>query len=156
MEFTVIDKVTGKEADIERIALTEEWAKGLAFCDMDGFAITECGDLILLDECGRYVDVSPERFEVRFAETIKDTDLPQTSPIPGIPRIKVYSKDGKLLAEGYYAFHINRQPCIMGDELKPDDCDHCLITDGFADWNMPKKLEVKKIVPEGGWIEVVV
>ena len=68
MEFIVIDKVTGKEADAEKIALTEEWAKGLAYCDIDGFAITECGDLILLDECSRYVYVSRERFEVKFAE----------------------------------------------------------------------------------------
>lgn len=68
MEFTVIDKTTGKEPDLEKIARTEEWAKGLLYCDMDGFAITECGDLILLDMCGNYADASPERFEVRFAE----------------------------------------------------------------------------------------
>ena len=61
---------------------------------------------------------------------IKDSDLPKTSPLSGIL-------------------------CVIGDELKPEDCDHCIITDGFADWNMPRSIKVSKIVPEGGWIEVV-
>ena len=86
---------------------------------------------------------------------IKDSDLPKTSPLSGIPRIRVYDKDGRKCAEGYYAFHKNRQLCVIGDELKPEDCDHCIITDGFADWNMPRSIKVGKIVPEGGWIEVV-
>lgn len=68
MEFTVIDKTTGKEADDYKIALTEDWAKGLCYCDMEGFAVTECGDLILLDECGNFEYASQDRFEVRFAE----------------------------------------------------------------------------------------
>ena len=51
-EFTVIDNNTGKQADQEEIALNEEWADGLVYCDMDGFAIMEDGSLILMDECG--------------------------------------------------------------------------------------------------------
>lgn len=86
---------------------------------------------------------------------IKDTDLPKTSPLLSIPRIRVYDKDGRLVADGYYAFHQNRQLCVIGDKLKPEDCDHCVVIDGFADWNMPMAIEVKKIVPDGGWIEVV-
>ena len=68
MEFTVIDKKTGKQADVEKIALTEEWAKGLCYCDIDGFAVTECGDLIMLDDCGRCEYAPEDRFEVRFVE----------------------------------------------------------------------------------------
>lgn len=68
MEFTVIDKTTGKEADIEAIALNEEWAKGLCYCDMDGFAITDDGCLVLLDECGNFEYCDEERFEVKFVE----------------------------------------------------------------------------------------
>lgn len=62
--FHVIDRKTGKEADTYRIALKEKWAKGLVYCDMEGFAIEEDGTLLLLDECGnsRYCD--RERFEV--------------------------------------------------------------------------------------------
>ena len=49
--FTVIDKLTGEYPDLENIALHEEWAKGLVYCDMEGFALEEDGSLLLLDEC---------------------------------------------------------------------------------------------------------
>ena len=62
--FTVIDNNTGKTADIEEIALTEEWADGLIYCDMEGFAITEAGSLILVDECGRFAYCPDGRFSV--------------------------------------------------------------------------------------------
>ena len=64
--FTVIDTKTGKEADTYKIASKEEWAKGLCYCDMEGFAIEEDGTLILLDECGRYAYCPKERFEVEW------------------------------------------------------------------------------------------
>ena len=64
MIFSVIDKKTGKEADPEEIALNEDWAKGLCYCDMEGFAILENGDLILADECGRHVYPPEGRFEI--------------------------------------------------------------------------------------------
>jgi hypothetical protein len=63
-EFKVIDKKTGKEADIGEIALKEDWAKGLMYCDMEGFAITQDNHLILLDECGKYEFCSSDRFEI--------------------------------------------------------------------------------------------
>ena len=66
MEFNVIDKQTGKEPDLEKIALNEDWAKDLIYCDMDGFAIMEYGDLILLDECGKHVFCPADRFEIVF------------------------------------------------------------------------------------------
>ena len=62
--FTVIDKKTGKEADIERIALREKWAAGLIYCDMEGWAIEQDGSLILMDECGNWVCADRERFKV--------------------------------------------------------------------------------------------
>lgn len=68
MRFTVIDSKTGKEADVEKIVLKEDWAKSLIYCDMEGFAITEEGNLILLDECGNYVFCDEERFKVVFVE----------------------------------------------------------------------------------------
>ena len=86
---------------------------------------------------------------------IEDSDLPKTSPLPGIPSIRVYDKDGMKCAEGYYVFHQNRQLCVFNDKLKPEDCDHLIVADGFADWNMPTGIEVKKIVPDGGWVEMV-
>lgn len=64
MRFTVIDNKTGKEADVEKIALEEKWANSLIYCDMEGFAITENGYLVLLDECGHYEFCDSKRFKV--------------------------------------------------------------------------------------------
>lgn len=62
--FTVIDTKTGKEADEYNIALYEEWAKHLCYCDMDGWAIMDDGTLLLVDECGRFAYADRERFKV--------------------------------------------------------------------------------------------
>ena len=62
--FTVIDTKTGKEADEYEIALHEDWAKHLCFCDMDGWAIEDDGTLLLVDECGRFAYADRERFKV--------------------------------------------------------------------------------------------
>lgn len=62
--FHVIDRKTGKEADTYEIALHEDWAKGLCYCDMEGFALEEDGSLLLLDECGKSVYADRDRFEV--------------------------------------------------------------------------------------------
>ena len=68
MKFRVIDNKTGKEADAYEIALHEEWAKCLIYCDMEGFVITENGDLMLADECGNVVYCDAERFKVVFED----------------------------------------------------------------------------------------
>lgn len=65
MKFTVIDKKTGEYPNVEKIALKEEWAKGLIYCDIDGFYIGENGELMLADECGNYAFCPPNRFEVK-------------------------------------------------------------------------------------------
>lgn len=71
-EFEVIDKNTGKPAEIENIALYEEWAKGLCWCDMEQFAIGQDGTLYLLDECGRYEYAEmPDRFEIIFGTVVE-------------------------------------------------------------------------------------
>ena len=62
--FTVIDKLTGEYPDLENIALHEEWAKGLVYCDMEGFALEEDGSLLLLDECDNSRYCPPNRFEI--------------------------------------------------------------------------------------------
>ena len=67
--FTVIDLQTGKEADEREIALHEEWAKGLMYCDMEGFARLHDGSLILTDECGNYRCCPLDRFRVIEAST---------------------------------------------------------------------------------------
>ena len=64
MTFSVIDTATGEYPDLWEIALKEEWAKSLCYCDMEGFAIEEDGTLILLDECGRHEYCPEGRFEI--------------------------------------------------------------------------------------------
>ena len=72
--FHVIDKTTGKEADPYEIALNEDWAKSLCYCDMEGFAILEDGTLILADECGRFEFIQEnDRFEIVWDE-VTDED----------------------------------------------------------------------------------
>lgn len=66
MKFKVYDNKTGKEAGTYDIALHEEWARSLVYCDMEGFAITEDGDLVLMDECGNVVYCDADRFKVIF------------------------------------------------------------------------------------------
>lgn len=67
IRFKVIDKTTGKEADTYMIALKEEWAKRLCYCDMEGWFIGEDGYLMLADECSNYAyPPDPNRFEVVF------------------------------------------------------------------------------------------
>lgn len=68
MKFKVFDNKTGKEADPYEIALHEEWAQKLCYCDMDGFAILEDGSLLLVDECGNFEYCDTERFKVVFED----------------------------------------------------------------------------------------
>lgn len=64
MRFTVLDTKTGKEADTYKIALKEEWAKSLCYCDMEGFAVEEDGTLLLVDECGKFEYCPEGRFKI--------------------------------------------------------------------------------------------
>lgn len=66
MTFTVIDNKTGEYPDLWEIALTEDWAKHLIYCDMEGFALMEDGSLILLDECGNCAYCPSDRFTIVF------------------------------------------------------------------------------------------
>ena len=63
-KFTVIDKHTGEYPDVWKIARRCKWAKYLVYCDIEGFALTEEGQLILMDECGNTAYCPSDRFEV--------------------------------------------------------------------------------------------
>lgn len=78
--FTVIDKETGTEPDLELIALNEPWAKDLIYCDMEGFTIGPDGELYLLDECGSYKACPLGRFEVVWLEKNQPS-----GPVPDMP-----------------------------------------------------------------------
>lgn len=70
IKFSVIDNKTGEYPDLYKIALKEEWAKGLMYCDMEGFSINEDGQLILSDECGKFVYCPSDRFTIVFEDSV--------------------------------------------------------------------------------------
>lgn len=72
--FHVIDKTTGKEPDTYNIALHEEWAKRLVYCDIDGFTFSEDGRLMLMDDCANFAYCPADRFEIVW-------DVVQKEPI---------------------------------------------------------------------------
>lgn len=62
--FSVLDPETWKQPDCGEIALTEPWASNLIYSDIEGFAISEDGNLIMTDECGNFAYVPEGRFVV--------------------------------------------------------------------------------------------
>ncbi len=58
-------------------------------------------------------------------------------------------KDNGQEIEGAYLEHINRQVCALGDDcFKPEDITHYIIFSGFADWNMPKPVQMVEVISE--------
>lgn len=51
---------------LEELALHEDWAKDLMYCDMEQFAIGEDGTLYLLDECSKWAYPPEGRFEIKW------------------------------------------------------------------------------------------
>ena len=98
MKFNVIDKKTGKEANTTKIALKEEWASNLIYCDMEGFYIGEDGTIILADECGNFAYAPEGRFEIVF-EREPCEDAVSTKEIMRILTLLMSEagKDGKLI-----------------------------------------------------------
>lgn len=72
MTFNVIDKNTGVYPDVQKIALEEDWAKNLVYCDIDGFALHEDGNLVLLDDCGNVAYCPPDRFDIVLEQEDND------------------------------------------------------------------------------------
>ena len=63
MTFHVIDNNTGKEVDEETLReLTDK--HNLDYIDLEGFAITEDGRIILCDECGKFGYMDSDRFKI--------------------------------------------------------------------------------------------
>ena len=95
MDFTVIDPKTGGYPDLENIVLHEEWAKGLVYCDMEGFAIQEDGSLVLMDQCGGFRYCPDGCFEVVLDEPNEPLTLEQLREMDEVPIYVVTEKRGK-------------------------------------------------------------
>ena len=57
-------------------------------------------------------------------------------------KFRGFELDLKQWVYGGYHKHIKRQICPIGDSLKEEDIQHLIIVDGFADWNMPRGIQV--------------
>lgn len=64
--FTIIDKRTGEEVDIDNLIEELDLNTNLMVNDIEGFAIGENGEIYLLDECGNFVFVEPDNYDVRI------------------------------------------------------------------------------------------
>lgn len=80
-KFRVIDTRTNKDVthDEYDIALNEEWARELLYCDMEGWGLVLSRDfdepqLILLDECGKY-EWAPDYYKIEFIIEVPTPDL---------------------------------------------------------------------------------
>lgn len=67
MAFIVIDNNTNQEISAATIAEIAEKG-GLMVSDIDQFAVCEDGNLILLDDCGRFTYCDSSRFRIMTYE----------------------------------------------------------------------------------------
>lgn len=87
--FNVIDVETEDYPDLQYIVLHEEWAKGLCYCDIDGFCISEDGTLVLMDDCGRCAYPPDGRFKV-----VTDVKVASTEEIVRCKDCRYYMAEG--------------------------------------------------------------
>lgn len=64
----ITDKKTGEYPETEIIALREDWAKHLLYCDISGFALDEDGQLLLIDDCDNIAYCPEDRFDVKVEQ----------------------------------------------------------------------------------------
>lgn len=76
-------------------------------------------------------------------------------PIPSVdvPMVKVVDEHGNEVRRGYYFRWETRQLCPAGDKLVPEEVKECVVYSGFADWNMPREIQIM-VVEEPNHIEL--
>ena len=121
MTFKVIDKKTNQEADVYKIALKEKWANSLCYCDMEGFAITEDGTLILADECGKFEFCPEDRFEI-----ISENEKPK---ITNADKLRAMSDEelADIFTHETYRYKRNFSCCILDKVCSHEDCYECFL-----------------------------
>lgn len=126
MTFTVIDTKTGRYPDVSEIALTEDWAKHLIYCDIDGFYLGEDGNLVLVDDCGNAAFPPPDRFEIVW-------EVNEDEPDESNATLYVkYDSDGCPIAYAY------GEPWVA-QALYMDDIRHKTPKEAKEAWRRSKK-----------------
>ena len=55
---------------------------------------------------------------------------------------------GKWVEGGFHVWE-TRQPCVVGDDkLKADEIKYMITVNSFADWNMPRSMQAREVIPE--------
>jgi hypothetical protein len=99
--FSVIDKKTGRAPDMRNIAQHEDWAYGLCYTNLLGFALTEDGELIFMDSCGNYCYCPSDRFEIKEQNEFEITPELRVTIAEAVRRaVAEYEKNAKEKAEG--------------------------------------------------------
>jgi hypothetical protein len=94
--FQVIDKNTGKEADIADIALREDWARELVYCDIECFCLTQNGELILTDESGHWAYSPAGRFALNGRIIFEATEQTQEEMTQEIQELENYNRSQEV------------------------------------------------------------
>ena len=118
MNFTVIDTKTGEYPDLSDIALHEEWAQDLMYCDMEGFAILEDGTLILIDECGRVTYCPEGRFQIVPDEPNEPLTLEQLREMDGEPVWVKQLKGLSVCDTGWAVVEFRLAPDVKHDKIR--------------------------------------
>lgn len=94
--------------------------------------------------------------QAQMADEERARRLAYAGPAPSVqvPLVRAVDPDGNEIARGYYFRWVTRQPHPAGDSVKPEDVRECIIYSGFADWNMPKKIEYM-VIEEPNRIELL-
>lgn len=99
MTFKVIDNKTKKAPNLNKICY-EKWANHLGKYDIDQFAITEDGYLILIDDCDNLVYCPDGRFTIVETTDENKCDYNRTNMnVENMKELMYYRKAIKLLKE---------------------------------------------------------
>lgn len=116
--FLVIDTKTGAPVDMNALA-TEvakaDWADGLVYCDLEGFAVETDGTLVLLDECGKYAYPPDGRFVVKLSSPSRSEQQSQGGISDFSEAITEMQND--LVCMAFNALHVGRHGEVDQDTL---------------------------------------
>lgn len=70
-----------------------------------------------------------------------------TKPPVDVPMVRVIDENGNEVMRGWYYRHVKRQPAALDDMVRGNDVQHVVMSDAFADWNMPREPKATVITP---------